>query len=251
MTDDEIQKAAEGIELEPGPPLYRCMNIYRSSRGADGRGALRWIVKGFLALRARLPDRFPAYLPPQAIGAERKACPVRCGLCCEPPGSTCSKFSPTGCTLPVEERPSICNTYLCPAAERVIDLERQLNGVVCPPDQCSDLVHIVKESERVREERDRALDRLAEAQDTVLAQAEELEVLRPVFGEGGSKDWGKPGSTLDDPFKGWREYVDTVRLSLRNLCRDFGDNDWDDDLHLADVVEKHLGRHLYDGESVQ
>jgi hypothetical protein len=33
---------------------------------------------------------------------------------------------------------------------------------------------------------------------------------------------------------------------LRSICADFGDNDWDDDLHLGDVIEKHLGKHLYD-----
>lgn len=27
---------------------------------------------------------------------------------------------------------------------------------------------------------------------------------------------------------------------LRDVCRDHGDNDWPDDLHLADVVQKHL-----------
>lgn len=32
--------------------------------------------------------------------------------------------------------------------------------------------------------------------------------------------------------------------ALRNICRDWGDNDWDDDLSLADVVEKHLRRNL-------
>jgi hypothetical protein len=32
---------------------------------------------------------------------------------------------------------------------------------------------------------------------------------------------------------------------LRELCQDFGDNDWEDDLHLADIIEKHLGRPLY------
>lgn len=33
--------------------------------------------------------------------------------------------------------------------------------------------------------------------------------------------------------------------ALRTLCADFGDNDWPDDLHLADVIEKHLGKHLH------
>ena len=33
---------------------------------------------------------------------------------------------------------------------------------------------------------------------------------------------------------------------LRSLCADFGDNDWPNDLHLADVIDKHLGVHLYE-----
>jgi hypothetical protein len=32
--------------------------------------------------------------------------------------------------------------------------------------------------------------------------------------------------------------------ALRSLCREHGDNDWTEDLHLADIVNKHLGRHL-------
>lgn len=31
---------------------------------------------------------------------------------------------------------------------------------------------------------------------------------------------------------------------LRTLCAEHGDNDWPDDLHLADVIDKHLGRYL-------
>ena len=31
---------------------------------------------------------------------------------------------------------------------------------------------------------------------------------------------------------------------LRQICDRFGDNDWADDLHLPDVIDKHLGRHL-------
>lgn len=34
-------------------------------------------------------------------------------------------------------------------------------------------------------------------------------------------------------------------VKLRDLCRDFGDNSWDDSLHLADIIEKNLARHLY------
>lgn len=32
--------------------------------------------------------------------------------------------------------------------------------------------------------------------------------------------------------------------ALRAVCRDHGDNDWPDDLSLADVIEKHLHRNL-------
>lgn len=39
------------------------------------------------------------------------------------------------------------------------------------------------------------------------------------------------------------ERSETV-LILRSLCKEFGDNDWSDDLHLADVIEKHLAIHL-------
>lgn len=31
---------------------------------------------------------------------------------------------------------------------------------------------------------------------------------------------------------------------LRSACENFGDNDWNPDLHLADIIEKHLVRHL-------
>lgn len=31
---------------------------------------------------------------------------------------------------------------------------------------------------------------------------------------------------------------------LRLVCAEFGDNDWPDDLHLGDVIEKHLAPYL-------
>ena len=41
------------------------------------------------------------------------------------------------------------------------------------------------------------------------------------------------------------ERADVV-LKLREICEDFGDNDWPSDLHLADVLEKHLLRRLHE-----
>ncbi len=32
--------------------------------------------------------------------------------------------------------------------------------------------------------------------------------------------------------------------ALRALCEKYGDNNWPNDLHLGDIIEKHLGRHL-------
>lgn len=46
-----------------------------------------------------------------------------------------------------------------------------------------------------------------------------------------------------DPARWIAERADVV-LALRSICAEFGDNDWPDDLHLRDVIEKHLARHL-------
>lgn len=35
-----------------------------------------------------------------------------------------------------------------------------------------------------------------------------------------------------------------IIAALRDICNDFGDNDWDEELYLPDVIEKHLARHL-------
>lgn len=45
-----------------------------------------------------------------------------------------------------------------------------------------------------------------------------------------------------------REYLIKERLetvaALRRLCDSHGDNDWPDNLHLTDVIDKHLGQYL-------
>lgn len=52
---------------------------------------------------------------------------------------------------------------------------------------------------------------------------------------------------VDDPEAGRARWVaerqDAV-ATLRRICAEHGDNDWPDDLHLADVIEKHLWSHL-------
>ena len=40
------------------------------------------------------------------------------------------------------------------------------------------------------------------------------------------------------------EQAARARAQLRILCAEHGDNDWNDHLDLADVIEKHLGKYL-------
>lgn len=42
----------------------------------------------------------------------------------------------------------------------------------------------------------------------------------------------------------WIKEREATVAALRSACEDHGDNEWPDNLHLADVVEKHLVRHL-------
>jgi len=51
---------------------------------------------------------------------------------------------------------------------------------------------------------------------------------------------GMSGRTLESLIIEREEAV----AMLRDICEDHGDNDWKSDLHLADVIDKHLGRHL-------
>lgn len=38
---------------------------------------------------------------------------------------------------------------------------------------------------------------------------------------------------------------DYAIASLREICGEFGDNDWPDNLDLSDIIQKHLGNHLF------
>jgi len=45
--------------------------------------------------------------------------------------------------------------------------------------------------------------------------------------------------------KNKKERAETI-LFLRELCEEFGDNEWKDDLHLKDILEKHLAKRLWE-----
>lgn len=56
---------------------------------------------------------------------------------------------------------------------------------------------------------------------------------------------------IDDPEAGkarWMLEREDCIARLRDVCGTFGDNDWSEDLYLADVIEKHLAKHLFSGE---
>lgn len=45
------------------------------------------------------------------------------------------------------------------------------------------------------------------------------------------------------------KYIEQIRETLRMWCESHGDNDWPDDLHLVDVIDKHLMRHIPEPEN--
>lgn len=43
---------------------------------------------------------------------------------------------------------------------------------------------------------------------------------------------------------GWITEREAAMVALRSLCEEHGDNDWENDLHLAGIIDNHLGRYL-------
>lgn len=43
---------------------------------------------------------------------------------------------------------------------------------------------------------------------------------------------------------GWITEREEAIAQLRDVCTHHGDNDWDETLHLADIIDKHLANHL-------
>jgi hypothetical protein len=71
-------------------------------------------------------DKYLEFLAREPRGGGVRECPVLCGNCCEGLDHTCSHLTPAGCSLEPQNRPQKCNEYLCPAAERVVELEAEL-----------------------------------------------------------------------------------------------------------------------------
>ena len=62
-------------------------------------------------------------------------------------------------------------------------------------------------------------------------------MLRQVLGDLGYDD-------SDAKRAAWIIEREETVSTLRTVCEEFGDNDWSNDLHLGDVIDKHLVRHL-------
>lgn len=70
-----------------------------------------------------------------------------------------------------------------------------------------------------------------------------LNILQWAMSELGAPRAGDSGSGLIEAARLLAERYEAI-ARLRTVCEDFGDNDWPDDLHLADIIEKHLEPHL-------
>jgi hypothetical protein len=66
------------------------------------------------------------------------------------------------------------------------------------------------------------------------------QVLQAALGELGG---------ADKDAQSWRLEREAAVSQLRDVCEQHGDNDWPDDLHLGDAIEKHLARYLYELEA--
>jgi hypothetical protein len=71
-----------------------------------------------------------------------------------------------------------------------------------------------------------------------------LNLLSQTLGDLNPKAFGKPE---DDPLvklgRAMAERGEVVQL-LRSVCAEYGDNDWDDEDDLKDVIDCHLVKHL-------
>lgn len=52
--------------------------------------------------------------------------------------------------------------------------------------------------------------------------------------------YDQESSTVEDRLHRMIAEREDAIATLRRLCDDYGDNDWPDDLHLSDVIDKHL-----------
>lgn len=58
-------------------------------------------------------------------------------------------------------------------------------------------------------------------------------------------------SDLESEKVRWVVERELAVAKLRQICEEHGDNDWPNNLNLADVIEKHLWRHLEEKEQTQ
>jgi len=78
-------------------------------------------------------DRFLERVKAHGRGGVQTKCFVNCGECCRDNGEACRYLMPDGCSLPVEERPRVCNEYLCPDQVDWATSEAEERGIPVNP----------------------------------------------------------------------------------------------------------------------
>ena len=82
---------------------------------------------------------------------------------------------------------------------------------------------------------------------------DQSEALEQAYEQGSRMAWRMVLQTalkhlgIDDAHAAGAEWAierEEAIATLREVCRNHGDNDWPNDLNLADVIDKHLARHL-------
>lgn len=106
--------------------------------------------------------------------------------------------------------------------------------------------HALQEGNRAAAERIKALEGEGNAGSLaniaeVLGLTDTVEPFGP-YVLGAAKATVQAVATLSLRVAGLEAHEDATRKQLRIECEELGDNEWPDDLHLADVIEKHMAR---------
>lgn len=80
---------------------------------------------------------------------------------------------------------------------------------------------------------------MSESEYTVAWESGRASVFRELL-RMASVELNPGGRTIESYIEERTDFV----TALRTVCAEYGDNDWEDDLNLSDILEKHLLRHL-------
>ena len=116
-------------------------------------------------------DKYLEFLAREPRGGGVRECPVLCGNCCEGLDHTCSHLGPAGCSLEPQNRPEKCNEYLCPAAERVVELEAEVAAL---KEKVKTYKQETRAANAAAERYNKAVIRVAEENESLKAERDRL-----------------------------------------------------------------------------